>query len=62
MTRKSDNDWAEAETSLPAESRLLLRQLREDYMAAARRHVPTWPGGPSPKILSELIRLGWRRD
>jgi hypothetical protein len=61
MTVKADKKWTDAEGTLPADSRPLLRRLREDYMAAARLHVPGYTGGPSAKILAELIRQGWRK-
>ncbi|HVY16977.1 MAG TPA: hypothetical protein VHB27_17275 [Rhodopila sp.] len=61
MPSKSDEKWAKAEADLPEESRILLRQMKEDYITAARRHAPTWTGGPSAEILAELIRQGWRK-
>ena len=61
MTLKSDEKWSKAEAALPKKLQPLLKQLREDYVAAARLHVPGWTGGPSPEILAELIRQGWRK-
>jgi len=61
MALKPDERWFNAEAELPEGMRPLPKQLREDYLAAARRHVPRWTGGPNPKILTELIRHGWRK-
>jgi hypothetical protein len=61
MTRKVDEKWRKTEAELPEQSRPLLRQLRADYTAAAKLHVPTWTGGPSAEILAELIRQGWHK-
>lgn len=62
MTSKSTKAWASAESELPENARPYLRQMRDDYTAAARLHVPGFTGGPSPKILAELIRRGWRKE
>jgi hypothetical protein len=61
MTSQSDAKWSKVEAALPEALRSLLRQLRTDYMAAAKQHVPNYPGGPSAEILAELIRMGWRK-
>jgi hypothetical protein len=61
MTLKPDAKWSKAEASLPKELHPLLKKLREDYVTAARLHVPKWPGGPIAEILAELIRQGWRK-
>jgi hypothetical protein len=62
MTLKPDKNWTEAEATLPVNSRSMLRQLREDYVVAGRLYVPRYTGGPSSKILAELIRQGWRKE
>lgn len=56
-----NDKWTTAEASLPPEARLLLKQLKVDYEVASKIHVPGWKGGPNPGILSELIRMGWRK-
>ncbi len=61
MTTASDTKWAKAEALLPAELRPILKELRQDYQAASKIHVPNFTGGPSAGILSELIRMGWRK-
>jgi hypothetical protein len=61
MPSKDGNPWSKAEAALPSELQHLLRQLRDDYITAARLHVPKWKGGPSPEILAELIRQGWHK-
>ena len=61
MPTKKTDQWAEMGATLPADDQSLLRQFRADYLAAARLHHATWTGGPSPKILAELIRQGWRK-
>lgn len=61
MAKQAEDRWTKAEADLPDDSRPALRQLRTDYLTAARRHVPNWTGGPNAEILAELIRLGWRK-
>jgi hypothetical protein len=60
MAKKPDK-WADAEANLSADEIACLRQLKTDYINAARLRVPTWTGGPSAEILAELVRLGWRK-
>lgn len=54
--------WKEAEKDLSPEAQAELRKLREDYIAATKKHVPNYTGGPNAGILSELIRMGWRKS
>ena len=61
MPRSAEDRWEKAEASLPSEAQALLKQLRADYLAAARLHVPKWTGGPNAEILAELIRQGWHK-
>jgi hypothetical protein len=46
---------------LSTELETTLKQLKENYEAASRIHVPNWKGGPNMGILSELVRMGWRK-
>jgi hypothetical protein len=61
MITKPDDRWQKAAADLPEALRPLLREMREDYIAASKLHVPGWTGGPNPKILAELIKRGWRK-
>lgn len=61
VAEKAEDRWAKAEASLTGDRGNLLKQLRADYLAAARLHVPKWSGGPSAEILAELIRQGWHK-
>jgi len=62
MNTESDKKWANAKANLEPEQRDLLDQLRQDYVDATRIHVPNYRGGPNAGILSELIRMGWRKS
>ena len=61
MTSASETKWATAEALLPVELQPILKELRHDYQAASKKHVPKYKGGPNAGILSELIRMGWRK-
>jgi len=50
------------ERTLTAEEKQTLDQLRADYSAAAKVHVPRWRGGGiSTGIAIALIQGGWRK-
>lgn len=62
MTTLSNEKWTKAESEMPTEMRPVLKLLKQDYETASKIHVPTWRGGPNPGILSELVRMGWRKS
>jgi hypothetical protein len=61
MMENTKDKWAAAETALPPELRPLLKKLKADYETATKLHTK-YKGGPNAGILSELIRLGWRKS
>ncbi len=50
-----------ADTKLSEDLQPILEELQEDYKAASKIHAPNYKGGPNKGILSELIRMGWRK-
>lgn len=58
MTSKLD----QAKSTLDAELQPLLVALREDYLAAQKVHTPAYKGGPNLGILTELVKMGWRKQ
>ena len=62
MSAASDEKWSKAKADLEPELRTTLDDLRRDYVEASRIHVPNYRGGPNAGILSELIRMGWRKS
>ena len=61
MTKKT-KAHLDAENDLPSELREAFNQLVDEYRTAAKKHVPGYKGGtPNFKIMSGLIRGGWRK-
>jgi len=54
--------WLKATSGLEPEEQQFLMQLKHDYEKASAIHVPNYKGGPNAGILSELIRMGWRKS
>ena len=57
---KASSSKAEAEAILDSDQRLVFAELISDYGEAAKIYT-TYRGGPSPKIIAELVRRGWRK-
>jgi hypothetical protein len=58
---KKKRSRPEVEAALELELRGPFKQLIDDYNAAAKTHVPNYPGGANPSIIAELVRRGWRK-
>lgn len=53
----------EIERDLEPELKPIFREFVDDYKAAASAHVSGYKGGgPSFKVVAELVRNGWRKQ
>jgi len=60
MAKVNPKLLADAQATLPAELRDMLRKFAEDYLAASEKHVKGGRAFVNYRILAELMRGGWR--